>query len=154
MVANQYTLSYNLILHSSLMLLEQSTRVSYILTNQVLVSYKPVSYKKTCIVRMHSKCHNSYDLMTPFKLFLRPSLLGNAIVQFHLRSNFWKRQIGRSHGNGTVAYQFCFVFRRERNPSIDMFSICLFRRERNDCVVFHFSHYCLDVPFLERNGSL
>ena len=31
--------------------------------------------------------------------------------------------MGCSHGNGTIAYQFCFVFRRERNRSVDIFSI-------------------------------
>ena len=40
-----------------------------------------------------------------------------------------------------IAYQFCFVFRRERNRSIDKCSICLFRRERNDCVPLHFSYH-------------
>ena len=31
-----------------------------------------------------------------------------------------------------IAYQFCIVFRQEFNRSVDIFSICLFRPERND----------------------
>ena len=71
----------------------------------------------------------------------RPSSHGNAIVPFDFRSNFWNEQIGCSHGNGTIAYQYCFVFRREHNRSVDLFSICLFTRERNDCALFHFSYH-------------
>ena len=52
---------------------------------------------------------------------LRPRSQGNAIVPFHLRSNLWNGQIDCSQGNGTIAYQFCFLFRRERNRSVDMF---------------------------------
>ena len=64
-----------------------------------------------------------------------------AIFPFHFRSNFWNRQIGCSRGNGTITYQFCFVFRRERYRSVDMFSICLVRRERNNCVSLSFSYH-------------
>ena len=72
---------------------------------------------------------------------LRPSSHGNTIVPFHLRSNFWNGQIGCSHGNGTITFQFCSVFRRERNRSVDMFSICQFRWGRNECASFHFSYH-------------
>ena len=79
----------------------------------------------------------------------RPSSHGNAIVPFHLRSNFWKGQIGCSHRNGTIAYQFCFALRRERNRSVDMFSICLCRRERNGTIAYcsTFRITFLIVPF-------
>ena len=39
------------------------------------------------------------------------------------------------------------MVRRERNRSVDMFSIRLFRRERNDCVPFHFLYHFLVDPF-------
>ena len=65
-----------------------------------------------------------------------PSSHGNAIVSFHRRSNFWNGQIGCSHGNGTIVYEFCFVFRRERNRSVDIFSICPFRRERTRTIAY------------------
>ena len=78
---------------------------------------------------------------------LRPSSHGNATVPFHLRSNIWNGQIGCSHVNGAIAKQCCFVLRRERNRSVDMFSSCLFRREWNDCVSFHFRIMSLVVPF-------
>ena len=85
---------------------------------------------------------------------LRPSSHGNAIVPFHLRSNFWNGLIGCSHGNGTIVYQFCFVFRRERNRSVDMFSICLFRRERNRtiayCPTFHITFSVVSLFGTER----
>ena len=48
--------------------------------------------------------------------------------------------MGGSHGDGTIAYQFCFVFRRERNCSVDMFSICMFRQQRNYCASLYFSY--------------
>ena len=41
------------------------------------------------------------------------------------RSNVWNGQIRCSHGNGTFAYQFFIAYRRDRNRSVDMFSICL-----------------------------
>ena len=79
---------------------------------------------------------------------------GNAIVLFHLRSNFWNGQIGYSNGNGTSAYQFCFAFRRDRNCSVAKFSICLFTREQNDCVSSTFRITFSGVPSLGRNGSI
>ena len=51
---------------------------------------------------------------------MRTNSHGTAIIPFHLRSNFWNGQIGCSHGNGTIAYQYCFVFRRECYRSVDM----------------------------------
>ena len=39
---------HKLVLYSFLIFLEKSTRVSWFLTGLVFVSYKPVSYKKTC----------------------------------------------------------------------------------------------------------
>ena len=65
-----------------------------------------------------------------------PSSHGKAIDPFHLRSNFWNGQIGCSRGNGTIAYQVYFVFRRERSRSGNMFSICLFRRERDVTITY------------------
>ena len=65
---------------------------------------------------------------------------GKAIVPIHRCSNFWNGRIGCSDGNGTIAYPFCFVFRRESNrsdPSLFQFlewANRLFRRERNDCL--------------------
>ena len=56
-------------------------------------------------------------------LSIRPSSHGKAIDPFHIRSNFWNGQIGCSHRNRKIAYQLRFVFRRERNSSVDMFSI-------------------------------
>ena len=79
---------------------------------------------------------------------LRPGSHGNTVVPFHLRSNFWNGHIGCSNGNGTIAYQFCFVLTREHNCYVDMLSICLFRRERNGTITFRsifritfFSHF-------------
>ena len=79
----------------------------------------------------------------------RHSSHGNAIVPFHLRSNFRIGQIGCSYGNGTIAHQFCFLFRQERNRSIDTFSICLFRRERKRTITYRstFRITFLVVPF-------
>ena len=88
-------------------------------------------------------------------LSFRPSSHGKAILPFHLRSSIWNGQIGCSHGNGTIVYQFCFVFSRERNRSIDMFSFCLFRRERNGTeqlrTVSLFVSLVQSFHFLERN---
>ena len=80
---------------------------------------------------------------------LRPRSHGNAIVPFYLRSNFWNGQIACSHENGTIVYQFCFVFRRGHNRSVDMLSVCLFRRERNGTIPYRstFPITFLDVPF-------
>ena len=81
---------------------------------------------------------------------LRPSSHENAIVPFRLHSNFWNGQIDRSHGNGTIAYQFCFAFRRERNRSVDTFSICLFRRERNGMIAYRST---FRITFFSRSTS-
>ena len=51
----------------------------------------------------------------------RPRSHGNAIVPFHHRSSFWNAKIDCSHGNGTIAYQFLFLFTRERNRSVPQF---------------------------------
>ena len=77
---------------------------------------------------------------------------GKAIVPFHLRSNFWNGQIGCSHENGTIAYQLRFVFRRVRNHSVDMLSICLLRRERDETIACRstFRMTFLVVPFLRK----
>ena len=48
----------------------------------------------------------------------RPRSHGNAIVPFHLRSSFWNAKIDCSHGNGTIAYRFLFLFTRERSRSV------------------------------------
>ena len=53
--------------------------------------------------------------------FLRPRSHGDAIVPFHLRSSFWNAKIDCSHGNGTIAYRFLFLFTRERNRSVSEF---------------------------------
>lgn len=86
--------------------------------------------------------------MRPF-IRLRHGSHGNAIVPFHLRSNVWNGQICCSHRNGMIAYQFCFLFRRERYRSVDMFSICLFRLERNGTIAYLsiFRITFLVVPF-------
>ena len=55
------------------------------------------------------------DLTPMLSECLRARSDGKAIVPFHLRSNVWSGQIGCSDGSGTIAYQFCFVFRWERN---------------------------------------
>ena len=92
------------------------------------------------------------DFLVRFRL----SSHGNAIVPFHLRSNFWNGQIGCSHGNGTISCQFCFMFRRKRNHSIDMLSICLFRRERNGTIVYRFTFriaVLFEVFLSDRNPS-
>ena len=52
---------------------------------------------------------------------LRPRSHGNAIVPLHLRSSFWNAKIDCSHGNGTIAYRFLFLFTRERNRSVSEF---------------------------------
>ena len=52
---------------------------------------------------------------------LRPRSHGNAIVPFHLPSSFWNAKIDFSHGNGTIAYRFLFLFTRERNRSVPQF---------------------------------
>ena len=39
------------------------------------------------------------------------------------------------------------MLRPDQNRSVDMFSICTFRRERNDCVSFHFHFTYLVNPF-------
>ena len=45
-------------------------------------------------------------------------------------------------------YQFCSVFRQKRNHSANMFSICLFRRERNGTIAYHSTFpITLVVPF-------
>ena len=62
-------------------------------------------------------------------------------------SQFLERKKGCSQGNGTIEYQFCIVFRPECNRSDDMFSICLFRRERNGTIAFHFRITCLVFLF-------
>ena len=54
---------------------------------------------------------------------LRPRSHGNAIVPVHLRSSFWNAKIDCSHGNGTIAYRFLFLFTRERNRSVPQFSL-------------------------------
>ena len=54
---------------------------------------------------------------------VRPRSHGNAIVPFHLRSSFWNAKIDCSHGNGTIAYRFLFLFTRERNRSVPQFSL-------------------------------
>ena len=54
-------------------------------------------------------------------LGLRPRSHGNAIVPFHHRSSFWNAKIDCSHGNGTIAYRFLFLFTRERNRSVPQF---------------------------------
>ena len=40
------------------------------------------------------------------------------------------------------------MFTREHSRSFDMFSNCLLKWERNDCVLFHFSYHFLVVPFI------
>ena len=64
------------------------------------------------------------DLFAFFLHFIifRPRSHGNAIVPFHLRSTFWNAKIDCSHGNGTIAYRFLFLFTRERNRSVPQFS--------------------------------
>ena len=57
---------------------------------------------------------------------LRPRSHGNAIVPFHLRSSFWNAKIDCSHGDGTIAYRFLFLFTRERNRSVPRFSLYSF----------------------------
>ena len=105
-------------------------------------------------------------IVTP--LVLRPSSHGNVIVPFHLRTqsfcsplnslfvrsrnwaNFWNGQIGCSKGNRTIAYEFCFVFRRGQNRSVDIFSIGPFRRERNGTIAHRSSSrftYLVDLFF-------
>ena len=54
-------------------------------------------------------------------VILRPRSHGNAIVPFHLRSSFWNAKIDCSHGNGTIAYRFLFLFTRECNRSVPQF---------------------------------
>ena len=85
----------------------------------------------------------------------RPTSHGNAIVPFHLRSSFWKGQIGCSLGKGTIACQFFFLFRQERNRSIEISSICLFRWERNGTVACRstFRIASLAVPFFGTERS-
>ena len=53
---------------------------------------------------------------------LRPRSHGNAIVPFHFCSSFWNGKVYCSHGNGTIAYRFLFIFRRERNRSVLQFA--------------------------------
>ena len=52
--------------------------------------------------------HALLEYIQVFVLRLRHSSHENAIVPFHLRSDFWNGQIGCSHGNGTIACQYCF----------------------------------------------
>ena len=54
-----YSFLEKLILYSFSILLEQSTRVSQFLTSLVLVSYKPVSYKKMCKSVLHPQVDQS-----------------------------------------------------------------------------------------------
>ena len=48
-----------------------------------------------------------------------------------------------------IAYQFCFVFRRERYLSADMFSVFLFRRVRNGTIAYRFT-FCVTFFGTER----
>ena len=57
----------------------------------------------------------------PNMFTLRPLSHGNAIVPFDLRSIFWNAKIDCSHGNGTIAYWFLFLFTRECNRSVPQF---------------------------------
>ena len=86
----------------------------------------------------------------------RPSSQGNAIVASHFRSYYWNGKIGCSQGNGMIAYQLWLLFRRERNRSIDTFSICLFRWEQNATIPYHSTFHSTNLvfPFLEQNGSI
>ena len=84
---------------------------------------------------------------------LRTSSHGNTIVLFHLCFNIWNRQIGCSHMNGMIAYQFCFVLRQEHNHSVDMSSICLLRQEWNNYVLFHFLYHFFSCPIF-CNGTI
>ena len=84
----------------------------------------------------------------------RPSSHGNVIFPLQLLSNFWNGQICCSYGKGMIAYQCFFVLRGVHNHLVDMFSICLFRMERNDSVSFHFRITYLVDPFFGRGTAL
>ena len=74
------------------------------------LSYQP----KTChIVDIHK---------------LRPRSHGNAIVPFHLRSSFWNAKRDCSHGNGTIAYRFLFLFTQSFRFTVFSLVLAIFPR--------------------------
>ena len=72
-------------------------------TSVVLVSYKPVSYKKTCILTSYLELPSSYKLKGPKDVLLKvETIMNEYFKRRNILKQYFKRQKGKFH--------VCFYF--------------------------------------------